>query len=222
MAVLKRDELAAAESGDGNIAAAALLGEQLAVAVGAVRLLVLGGELDARQLLLTVGAGEALFVPRFALVRHTAPPDDLCAFGAALSELGFIARHADDLLLAGNEALGSDGLGALHATEALLVPLLAAVLVLPHARLEDVAAAVTAGRELVVVAVRAEKLVLFGGEGPIHERVGAVRALETLFVPMSLFVRQVLRIAPDLFVTFLANVSENLFVALKAVRLILL
>lgn len=64
-------------TGDSDVAPTALLGEEVSVAVGAVRLLVLRSELDASQLLFTVGAGEAFLVPRLPFVRDAAPPNHL-------------------------------------------------------------------------------------------------------------------------------------------------
>lgn len=62
----------------------ASLGEQLSEALGTVRLLVAAGEALPGQGHLTVGAGEALAVPRFVLVGHTAAGDDL------LGEMGSV------------------------------------------------------------------------------------------------------------------------------------
>jgi hypothetical protein len=60
------------DTGDWLDAGIATLGEQLAVAVGAVGLLVLRGEPLAGQARVAVGAAEALPMPRLVLVRHTA------------------------------------------------------------------------------------------------------------------------------------------------------
>lgn len=77
VAVLERDELGAADAGDGLVAGEAAFREQLAEALGAVGLLVAAGEALAGQALLAVGAGEALPVPRLVLVGHAAAGDDL-------------------------------------------------------------------------------------------------------------------------------------------------
>ena len=55
----------------------AAFGEELAEAVGAERLLLLRRELLSSKNLLTVGAGEAVAVPRCVLVRDTALVDHL-------------------------------------------------------------------------------------------------------------------------------------------------
>lgn len=58
----------------------AALSEQLAIAVGAVRLLVFGCESLPCQRLITVGTREALTMPRLVLVRYTTRSDYLHAF----------------------------------------------------------------------------------------------------------------------------------------------
>ena len=95
-----------------------------------------------------MGAGEAIPVPRLVLVRDTSAGDDLrateividgfflnlfqytqvktthlIALDAAGSEFVFVATSAVDLLLAWDEALGTDWGLANYAAEALLVPL---------------------------------------------------------------------------------------------------
>ena len=64
-------------TGDGPCAGGAAFGEELAVAVGAVGLLIATGEPLAGQARVAVGARETLAVPRLLLVRHAARRDDL-------------------------------------------------------------------------------------------------------------------------------------------------
>lgn len=129
----------------------ASLGEQLPEALGTVRLLVAAGEALAGQRNRAVGAREALTVPRFVLVGHTAAGDDLrekrqkiinrrsflasvfkpahlFALDAAGRVLLLVAAGTVDLLLARDERLGADGRFADAAAEALLVPLSGLVL----------------------------------------------------------------------------------------------
>lgn len=137
MSVLERNEAGAADTCDGALASDAALGEQVAEAVGAVRLLVPRGEALAGQRRVAVGAREALAVPGLVLVRHAARSDDLVALDAAGGELLLVAASAVDLLLPGDEALGADSGLAHHAAEALLVPLARLVLHLLVAGSED-------------------------------------------------------------------------------------
>lgn len=58
-------------------ASGASLGEELAEAVGAVRLVVARRESLTCQRVVAVAAGEAVSVPRLVLVRHAAAGDDL-------------------------------------------------------------------------------------------------------------------------------------------------
>lgn len=155
-------------------------------------MLILGGELESGELLAAAGAGETLLVPGIALVGDPSAPNDLGTLAATLSVLGLVAGHTNYLVLAGDKALGADGLSALHANKAFLMPLLSAVLVFAHARLENALATVTTRREALVVAVGAVELILFGGEGPVCKRSAAGRALEALFVPVALLEGEVL------------------------------
>lgn len=77
VAVLERDELGAADSGDGPAAGRAALGEQLPEAVSAVRLVVAAGEACACQARVAICAGEAFAMPRLVLVGHAATGDHL-------------------------------------------------------------------------------------------------------------------------------------------------
>lgn len=123
MTVFERDETGTADSGDWLDTGGASLGEQFPEALGTVRLLVAAGEALPGQGHLAVGAGEALTVPRFVLVGHTAAGDDLLALDATGCVLFLVASGAVDLLLTGDEGFGTDGGFADAAAEALLVPL---------------------------------------------------------------------------------------------------
>lgn len=50
------------------------------------------------------------------------------------------------------------------------------------------------GGILIGVALRAEELVIFGGEGLVHQRALALEALETVLVPVAVLVGQILRV----------------------------
>lgn len=64
-------------TGDRLGASGAPLGEELAEALGAVRLVVARRESLSRQGVVAVAASEAVSVPRLVLVRHAAAGDDL-------------------------------------------------------------------------------------------------------------------------------------------------
>lgn len=121
--VLERDETGTADSGDWLDTGGASLGEKFPEALGTVRLLVAAGEALPGQGHLTVGAGEALTMPRFVLVGHTTAGDDLLALDATGCVLLLVAPGAVDFLLTGDERFGTDGGLADAAAEALLVPL---------------------------------------------------------------------------------------------------
>lgn len=58
---------------------------------------------------------------------------------------------------------------------------------------EDVTAAIAAAGELGIIAVAAVDLVELGAELFIHQRDPALRAQETCFMPVLVFVRQILK-----------------------------
>ena len=80
------------------------------------------------------------------------PPPHLPALDALGGELFFITLGTVDVVLLGNEGLGSYRVLAGAANKALLVPLPRLVLHLLHPGLEDLAAAVAPGGELGIVA----------------------------------------------------------------------
>merc|ERR1719402_159778 len=168
MPALERDESGAANTSDGFAAGRAALGEQLPEAVGAVRLVVPGGEPLAGQRLLAVGAREALAKPRLVAVRHAALGYHLVTLDALGGELVLIALGAVNVVFLGDETFGSDRIftGATH--EAFLVPLTGLVLHLLHACSEDIPAAVAPGCELCVVAGAAVDPVGLAAELLVH------------------------------------------------------
>lgn len=103
VAILERDETRTADTGDWLGTGGASLREQLAEAVGAVWLLVAAREALAGERHLAVGAGEALAVPRFVLVRYAAAGDDLLTLDATGGVLLLVAAGAVDFLLARNK-----------------------------------------------------------------------------------------------------------------------
>ena len=104
------------------------------------------------------------------LVRDAALRDHLAALVALGGKVVLVAGHAVDLLVLGYEALGADRRVAREAQETVLVKLLALVLHLLHARLEDLGALVTARGKLLVVALAAVQELVLGAEGLVYER----------------------------------------------------
>lgn len=216
MAVVERDELRTAKSGDGLSTATTLLGKQLPEAVGAVGLVLTGGELLTSQHLLTVGALEAVAMEGGALIGDATLVDHAIAAVAALGELILVAGHANELGVTWDEALVADWLLADVAAEALLVPLLATELKLLHAGTEDVTASVTARSKVVVMAVSTVEFLVLGGKGLIDEGSLAVAALKARLMPMLVLVRQVLGVGTDGHLALLTGVGEEVLIAFDA------
>lgn len=114
-------------------AAMAFLGEQLTVAVGAVRFLFVRSELLSGQHLRTLTARETFFVPWSFLEGHSSFTNDLVALCATLSEVLGEAKFAVDFSLACIETVVRDQLMTFAALEARVVPFLALEFVLFHA-----------------------------------------------------------------------------------------
>lgn len=160
-------------------------------------------------------------MPGLVLVGYATLRDDLVALDAASSELVLVTTSAVDLLLTRDEAPRADGVLADHAAEALLVPLPCLVLHLLGASAEHLATAITTAGELGIITVAAVDLVELGAELLVYQGDAALGAEEAGFMPVLVFVRQVLRIDADGFVAFFAAVGEDAFVALDAVGVLI-
>ena len=110
------------------------------------------------------------------------------AFYALCSELVLVASSAVDIILLGNEGLGSNGVLANTADEALLVPLPGLVLHLLHPRLEDIVADDAPGSELGVVARAAVDPISFRYKLLVNKTCLTFTAFETALMPMLLFI----------------------------------
>lgn len=100
------------------------------------------------------------------------------------------------------------------------MPLLSFVLVLLHSSAKQSTAAVTASRKVVVMAVSTVQLLVLAGERMIHQRHLAIAALEATLVPMSVFVRQILRVAANGRLALFAAICEQRLVAFDTERLL--
>jgi len=168
------------------------LGEQLAEAIRAVGLIIPGCEPLSGQGLGAVGAGEALPVPRVVAVGHSALGDHLEALDALGGELVLVALGAVDVVLLRDERLCANGVLAGAAHKALLMPLPRLVLHLLHTCTEYIAATVTTGSKLGIVARTAIYPVSFATKLFVHQTGSALVTQEATLMPVLLFVRQIL------------------------------
>jgi len=164
VAIFKGNEASAANTSDGLRAGSAALGKEFSKAFGTVGLLVLGGEPLTGQRLVTVGASEALAMPRVILISHAARRDDLGAFNAASGKLFFVTSGTVNVLFARDERLCADGRLADAAAEAFLVPLSTLVFHLLGSSAEDFAAAIASSGVHRIVARTAEDLFGLGSK----------------------------------------------------------
>lgn len=134
-------------------------------------------------------------------------------------KLLLIAGHAEVVAVLRDEAFGADGLLAPLAGETGLVPAVALVLHFPRAwwlknkvswvdsqitqgqdhmwtscltRHDGFLAGMALGGVLIGVALSAEELLILGGEGLVHQGALALEALETVLVPVTVLVGQIL------------------------------
>lgn len=220
MAVLKRDESRAANTGNRLGASSATLSEKFSETFSAVRFLVLGSEPLAGQRLVTMSTSKALTMPGVVLISHSASRDDLGAFDATSGKLLFIASGTVNVLLPRDERLGANRSLANEAAETLFMPLSTLVFHLLGSGAEDFATSVAASCVHRVVARAAENLVGLRAELLVDQRQAALVAQEAGFVPMAILVRQILRVDADDAVTIVTVVGENRFVTFDAVRML--
>jgi len=218
---LERNETGSTDSCDGLAAGGAPLGEQLPEAVRAVGLVIPGGEPLPCQGLLAVGAGEALPVPGVVTVGHPSLGDHLATFDTLGGKLLLIALGAVDVVLLGYEGLGTDGVLAGAAHEALLVPLPGLVLHLLHACFKHVSTPVTSGGKLCIVAGPTVDSVSLRPELLVHQAGPALVAEEAGLVPVLLLVRQILGVNPDNFATLITIVGKHIFITFYTVRMVI-
>lgn len=160
-------------------------------------------------------------MPWSALVGDATLVDHPVTLHTPLSVLFLIAGNTNDLLVTRDEALATDWLLTNLAAEALFMPLFALVFVLLHASPEDILASVTAGSEVVVMAISTEETFVLGGERLINEGVTAIGAVKALLMPVSLLVGKVLGVSADGSLALFAAVSEEVLVALDAVGVLI-
>lgn len=169
LAFLEGDVLASSKSTDGGGAGGTFLGIQVAEAVEAVGKVITRGEALARELLLTASAQETVLMPGLVMVRHTTSGDGLLAVNTLHGKLLFIAGHAIVMVVFGDEALGANWLLAALAGKAGLMPAVSFMLHLPGARHNGLLAVMAFGGVLIRIALGAQQLLVFSGEGLVHQ-----------------------------------------------------
>jgi len=168
-------------TGDRLGASGAPLGEELAEALGAVRLVITRRESLSRQGVVAVAAGEAVSVPRLVLVRHAAAGDDLrqrkrsrciqqrgvTCISRKLSR-SLVTKLVTELVRDPSTSLSGSSVD-----------------VITDARATHLVALDTPGGELVLVASGTVDLLLARDEALRADRVLADHAAEALLVPLS-------------------------------------
>jgi len=217
----KRDELCRPKTGDGSVAAAALLGKQLSKAVCAILFSILRCKLFARQLSTARGADEAFPMPRRLLINNSCPADHAVTFDTSLCVLRFIAWDTHSVRVTWYERPGFYLRMAHLASEALIMKLLSIKFVLLHTSAKQSLTGVTALCEVLIMTFTTVDSVVLMSEHLVYQRTVTIRAVETSFVPVHVFVRQISEVGSNWLLAADASVSKAPFIALNAVRIVI-
>lgn len=209
MSILEGDKLGATDSCDGPVAGETAFGEQFPETFCAVGLLVATSEPFTCQTLLTIGTGETFAVPGLVLVGHAATGDHLVAFNTSSSELVLVTLGAIDLLFPRDEALGTDRDLAHATTETFLVPLPCLILHFLRTSSKYLMTSITSRSKLFIVTTSAINTISLGPKLFVYQRFPASGAQETGFVPMFIFVRQILGVDANGSAAFFAGIGKN-------------
>jgi len=185
---LKRYEAGSANASNGFAAGSTTLGEEFAEAVGTIRFVIPRCEPLAGKRLLTMGASEALPVPRVITISDSALSDDLIALDTLGGELFFITFGTVDVVLLWDERFGANGVFARAADETFLVPLTGLVLHLFHTCFEHIATSIASCGKLGVIAWATIDPVSLRAELFVDEAASAFVAQEASLMPVLLFV----------------------------------
>lgn len=208
---------AMAEPCNGVLAAVALLGHISLEAVHAVNIVLMGGEANTRQGLMAGLTLEALRVPGVILVADPSRGDGLFAVEALLGKLLVMARSTVDVITFGQEALSADWLPALKAGEALLMPHLVLILHILSSRQDHLVAALAAVSICNGVAPATHYLsIVSGTEGLTGQPFVALGAAETVLMPVSVLVVELLGVSSNGAFTLSTGVGAELLKALGA------
>lgn len=99
-----------------------------------------------------MSASEAFTMPGIVTISDATLSDHLVALDALGGKLVLVALGTIDVMLLGDEGFGANGVMAGAADKALFMPLPRLVLHFLHACTEDIAASVTSGGKLSVIA----------------------------------------------------------------------
>lgn len=186
--VLEGNETSTSDSGDWFGTSGASLGEKFAEAISAVRFVIARRKSLACQRIIAIAASEAIPVPGFVLVCHSATGDYLVAFDASSGKLILVATGTIDFLFPRDETFRTDRILANYAAETFLVPLPGFVFHLLRASTEDFTASIATASKLSVVTVAAINFIHLASKLFVHQGYSAPVAKETSLVPVLVLV----------------------------------
>lgn len=164
MSVFERDESSTTDAGNRFVAGSAAFRKQATETIGAAWFVITRSETLTGQVLVAMGAGETVTVPRFVLVSYATSLNCLIAFNATSGEFFFIATGAVDILFTRDKALGTNWRFACTTFETLFMPLPVLVFHFLGSGMEDVSASIALGCKLLVIAITAVDLLALGSK----------------------------------------------------------
>jgi len=167
-----------------------------------------------------MGASEALPMPRFITIGNSTLGYHLVALDTLCGKLLLVALGTVDVVLLGDEGLGSNWVLASAANKTLFMPLAGLVFHFLHACFEDISTAIAPGGKLGVIARSAVDPVGLGAELFVHQAGPALVAEEAGLMPMLLLVGKVLGVNSNDLSTFIAVIGEHIFIAFNAVGMV--
>lgn len=136
-------------------------------------------------------------MPWLILVGHSTCCYGLLTSAALVGKLLLKAGHAEVAGVFWDEGLGSYWLLAAVAQEAGLMPAVPLVFHFAGAWHDGLLAGGALGGVVIGVTLGAQQQIILGCEGFLHQRAAALGALETLLVPVTVFVGEVLTVTAN-------------------------
>lgn len=208
---------AVAEPCDWVFAPMALLGHISLETVHAVDVVLVRSEASSSQTFVAGFAHETLRVPGLVLVADPSRGDGLLAVETLLGKLLVVAGSAVDVFPFGQEALRSDGLLAFKAGEAFLVPHLVLVLHILGPWQDHLVAGLAPVAILPGATLAAHYLAIVPGvERLAGQRLVALDTAETVLMPVTVLMVQLLGVSADGAFALCTGVGAELIEALGA------
>lgn len=216
------DVLGSSKTDDRIGAASTFLGVEVTEAIHTVSKFIAWGESLSSQWLLASSTKKTFLVPGLIMVGDPSCGNRLLALNTLHGKLLFITRYTIVLVILGNEALCAHWLLAAVTDETSLMPAVTLMFHLTSTWNYRLLTFLTLGGIFICITFCTEQLLILGGERLIHQWPLALEAIETGFMPVTVFIGQVLIVASNWFLAFLAGIWIKTFIALHTIGILLL